>query len=400
MDGAWKAAVEQAKEELEAIFGDLVVEIQEVGSGAVRSENVTVFCKPIIDLAVSVRSIAAAREKLPAMREAGYIHRFKRDNDNRLFFIKRTPTGEHTHHIYILQSGCDLWNDLIHFRDYLSHNTDKLKKYMIIKQDLANKYPLDRNLYNRSRAKFMHNVAVEAHEYFTLDQDVTVKITHKKDADHPYPVGYDADKLAASGKQVTAYLVGADDAEDTFVGRVAATVHSPKGEDRIVVVPRGQIFYEPDIEEALGLQKEDPTITYSCSHEKSCGAVLYTKVDGQRRYLLIKNRSLHAGFPKGHVEYGETEMETVRREILEETGLDVDVVEGFRRDYDYKVRFFIHKTAVYFLAYFGDQTIVPQEGEVLDYWIVPLEEALEHLGFEQDRKILRDADDYLDSLGC
>ena len=77
----------------------------------------------------------------------------------------------------------------------------------------------------------------------------------------------------------------------------------------------------------------------------------------------------------------------------------MDVVEGFRREYDYKVRFFINKTAVYFLASFGDQTIVPQEGEVLDYWIVPLEEAREHLGFEQDRNILRDADDYLNRLG-
>jgi hypothetical protein len=42
---------------------------------------------------------------------------------------------------------------------------------------------------------------------------------------------------------------------------------------------------------------------------------------------------------------------------------------------------------------------VPQEGEVLDYWIVPLKEALAHLGFEQDRKILREADAYLNSLG-
>ena len=41
----------------------------------------------------------------------------------------------------------------------------------------------------------------------------------------------------------------------------------------------------------------------------------------------------------------------------------------------------------------------PQEGEVLDYWIVPLEEALEHLGFEQDRNILRDADAYLNEIG-
>lgn len=399
MNGAWEAAVTSAKAELSAIFGDLVVDIQEVGSGAVKNQEVTVYCKPIIDLAVAVRSIPEAREILPVMRESGYIHRFKRDNENRMFFIKRKESGEHTHHIYVLQAGCDLWNDLIHFRDYLSHNTDKLKKYMAIKQDLAGKYPRDRNLYNRSRAKFMHNVATESHEYFTLDQDVTVTVTQPASAENPINIGYDTAKYEATGKKVTAYLLGVAEPVETFTGRVAATVHTPKAEDSIVVVPKGQIVYEPEIEHTLQLHAADKSVTYSCSHEKSCGAVLYTKVDGQRRYLLIKNRSLHAGFPKGHVEYGETEMETVRREILEETGLRVDVVEGFRRAYDYKVRFFINKTAVYFLAYFGDQTIVPQEGEVLDYWIVPLEEALEHLGFEQDRKILRDADDYLNSLG-
>lgn len=399
MNGVWEDTVSSAKQELSAIFGDLIVDMQEVGSGAVHNPSVTVFCKPIIDLAIAVRSIPEAREKLSAMRDAGYIHRFKRDNENRLFFIKRTENGEHTHHVYVLRAGCDLWNDLIHFRDYLCLNTDKLKKYMSIKQDLANKYPKDRNLYNRSRAKFMYNVAMESHEYFTLDQDVTVTVTQPVSDDNPVNIGYDTAKFEASGKKVTAYVVGEHNPVQTFTGRVAATIHSPKTEDRLVVVPKGQIVYEPEIEHTLQLQAADKSVTYSCSHEKSCGAVLYTKVDGQRRYLLIKNRSLHAGFPKGHVEYGESEMETVRREILEETGLDVDVVDGFRRAYDYKVRFFINKTAVYFLAYFGDQTIVPQEGEVLDYWIVPLDEALEHLGFEQDRKILRDADAYLDSLG-
>lgn len=399
MQEDWEAAVSTAKQELTAIFGDLITDMQEVGSGAVEGGAVEIYCKPIIDLAVAVRSIPEAREKLSAMREAGYIHRFKRDNENRLFFIKRTQTGEHTHHIYVLKSGCDLWNDLIHFRDYLSLNREKLKKYMVIKKDLANKYPKDRNLYNRSRAKFMHNVALESHEYFTLDQDIDVTVTQPATEAYPVNIGYDTRKFAESGKQVTAYIVGEPNPVEHYRGRVAATIHKQGIQDSLVVVPSGQIVFEPEIEHTLRLQEADKDLVYSCSHEKSCGAVIFTKVDGERRYLLIKNRSLHAGFPKGHVEFGETEMETVRREILEETGLTVDVIEGFRRLYDYKVRFFINKTAVYFLAYFADQTIVPQEGEVLDYWIVPLKEALDYLGFEQDRKILREADEYLNSLG-
>ena len=95
------------------------------------------------------------------------------------------------------------------------------------------------------------------------------------------------------------------------------------------------------------------------------------------------------------MEYGETELQTVLREIQEETGLTVDIIDGFRHAYDYKVKFFIHKTAVYLLGEFHSTEIVPQEGEVLDYWILPFQEAMDSLEFEQDRIILQYAETYL-----
>ena len=59
-------------------------------------------------------------------------------------------------------------------------------------------------------------------------------------------------------------------------------------------------------------------------HEKSCGAIVYRKYHGNTEILLIKHiNSGHWSFPKGHVEAGETEVETARREIMEETSIDV-----------------------------------------------------------------------------
>ena len=54
-------------------------------------------------------------------------------------------------------------------------------------------------------------------------------------------------------------------------------------------------------------------------HEKSCGAIVYRKSHGNTEILLIKHiNSGHWSFPKGHMENGETEIETAIREIKEE----------------------------------------------------------------------------------
>lgn len=53
--------------------------------------------------------------------------------------------------------------------------------------------------------------------------------------------------------------------------------------------------------------------------EISCGAVVFTKINGEIKYLLIQNLEGIYGFPKGHVEKEEKEKETALREIYEET---------------------------------------------------------------------------------
>lgn len=60
----------------------------------------------------------------------------------------------------------------------------------------------------------------------------------------------------------------------------------------------------------------------STAWEVSVGAVLYRQTaSGNREYLLLQYPSGHFDFAKGHVEVGESEIETLRRETEEETGL-------------------------------------------------------------------------------
>ncbi|MBR2460052.1 MAG: GrpB family protein [Clostridia bacterium] len=131
--------------------------------------------------------------------------------------------------------------------------------------------------------------------------------------------------------------------------------------------------------------------------ERSCGAVVWRKRGGRRHYLIIQNRSGHSGFPKGHMEYGETEEQTAIREIFEETSLRVRLDTSFRAEYRYLVDGYIHKSALYFLASYTDGVFRPQAGEVFGIWLLPFEDALERLDYEQDRRVLRLAEKRLAS---
>ena len=64
-------------------------------------------------------------------------------------------------------------------------------------------------------------------------------------------------------------------------------------------------------------------------YERSCGAVVFTRINGEVRYLIIKSLTGIYGFPKGHMENGESEEQTAHREVLEETGYLVEPIEEF-----------------------------------------------------------------------
>ena len=54
--------------------------------------------------------------------------------------------------------------------------------------------------------------------------------------------------------------------------------------------------------------------------ESSAGAVVFREAGDRRLYLLLRNAG-RWDFPKGGVESGESELQTVTREEEEETGL-------------------------------------------------------------------------------
>ena len=129
--------------------------------------------------------------------------------------------------------------------------------------------------------------------------------------------------------------------------------------------------------------------------EKSCGAVLYKMVDGTPYFVLVFG-SVY-GFPKGHVEPGETEEQTAQREVWEETGVSVKINTDFRETIEYRspVRKRGRKTVVFFIAeYREDQTPRPSH-EIRSIVVKPYSEAMELLRHNALRRVLSEANKFI-----
>ncbi len=136
--------------------------------------------------------------------------------------------------------------------------------------------------------------------------------------------------------------------------------------------------------------------------EISAGAVLYLKEEGPEiKYLILNYSYGHWDFPKGNIEAGETEFETVFREVSEETGIkDIQIIEGFRQQIEYKYRKkskLVNKAVIYYLAETKSRQVV-LSFEHNDFGWFSFEHALMKLSFENSRKVLRNANNVLTCL--
>ena len=123
--------------------------------------------------------------------------------------------------------------------------------------------------------------------------------------------------------------------------------------------------------------------------EKSCGAIVFRKNKNAIDVLIIKHKNGgHWSFPKGHVEAGETEYETARREIREETGIEVSFVTGFRELVTYSPKPGIMKDVIYFLAEALNSDYKRQEEEISQVRWIPLSHADRYLTYNNDKGLL------------
>ncbi|MDO8486654.1 MAG: NUDIX domain-containing protein [Candidatus Staskawiczbacteria bacterium] len=142
--------------------------------------------------------------------------------------------------------------------------------------------------------------------------------------------------------------------------------------------------------------------------EKSAGAVIFRIENGKPFYLLLRYFSGHWEFAKGHIEKGESNEETVKREIEEETGIkEIKIIPGFKEYVKYFFRAsyglkgeekkkapWIFKLVVFYLAQ-TKEIEVKISKEHKDFIWLPYEDAFKKLTYKNAKNILKKANDFV-----
>jgi 8-oxo-dGTP pyrophosphatase MutT (NUDIX family) len=137
--------------------------------------------------------------------------------------------------------------------------------------------------------------------------------------------------------------------------------------------------------------------------EVSAGGIVFRRQEGEQpRFLLIRDSYDNWGFPKGHLEDGESPAEAAHRETVEETGLAHLMLQGPIRVIDWHFRFrgrHIHKYCHFFLFESPGGDPAPQlaEGITACQWR-DLEQALELLSYDNARGVLKRAGEMVRTL--
>lgn len=130
----------------------------------------------------------------------------------------------------------------------------------------------------------------------------------------------------------------------------------------------------------------------------SAGGIVIKKLNNSVQILLIQSpgkdrKNEYWGFPKGHLEEGETSQQAAEREVLEETGVTAEVVEKI----DDTKYFFVwegervFKTVSFFLMRYLNGEVKFQSSELIGADWFDIETAMEKLTFKNDKKLLEKA---------
>ena len=165
-DPAWERRFTDEAATLRSAFGTLARRIEHVGSTAVPG----LIAKPVIDIQVSVISLASLEPFVVVMRELGYAHLPDPDPifERSYPYFHKPVVWPHSHHVHLCEEGGVLEQRHLLFRDCLRASASVREQYAALKRELARahqgKTHDERQRYSDGKTDFVRAVVEAACE--------------------------------------------------------------------------------------------------------------------------------------------------------------------------------------------------------------------------------------------
>ena len=147
-DSAWKAAFEEIRKEIEAVIGDLILDIEHVGSTSVEGMS----AKPCIDLDVVIPDYSVFAAVADRLQTIGYLHEGDLGIKGREAFRYSGKPHLLTHHLYVCPQDSGELHRHVTFRNFLRNHPDAVKQYSAVKETAARLFPDDIDRYMAYKA--------------------------------------------------------------------------------------------------------------------------------------------------------------------------------------------------------------------------------------------------------
>jgi len=157
-DPQWPILFEQEKERIISALGNYLLMTEHIGSTAVPG----LAAKPVIDIGVGIRSIAAAPLLISCIEKLAYVYEPTLEQllPEQRFFWKGTPTV-HTYHLHLAEVENPVLVRPLQFRDYLRKHPDAALKYAALKKELAKSCGQDMEAYVAGKTRFVENIMLQ-----------------------------------------------------------------------------------------------------------------------------------------------------------------------------------------------------------------------------------------------
>ena len=150
----WAALAADTCQEVQLAGGDLLADVQHMGSTAVPG----LPAKPILDLVAGVRTLEAIPELIGRLTSIGYLYRGNGGVDGRHLFVKESSPDVRTVHLHVVTYNGQEWRSGLRFRDLLRQDAGIRTQYAELKRKLGITFQNDRKAYTAAKEDFIRAI--------------------------------------------------------------------------------------------------------------------------------------------------------------------------------------------------------------------------------------------------